>query len=126
MNQNASELMAGICRWSARILGSLLLLVVLVIAVGEGVPNPLAQPLPVQLGFLGLALLVGGILVGWRWELPGGIISFTGWCVFVLAVMHPKTRINVFVWLLAAPSLLYLAASLLSRDRRQPAHPSSS
>jgi len=40
----------------------LLVLLIVAIAVGEGMPDPFTQPVPVQLGFLGLALVMAGIL----------------------------------------------------------------
>lgn len=115
MNQNTWKLLAGICRWSARILGTLIVVAVLTIAVGEGMPNPFTQPVTVQLGFLGLALILVGILAGWRWDVPAGLVSFTGWCVFVLAVMRPPRGPNVFVCALALPAVLYLTSALLRR-----------
>jgi len=120
MNQHTFKLLAGTCRWTARVLGSLFVLVLLAIAIGEGVPNPFTQPLRVELGFLGLGLIMLGSLTGWRWDLAAGIVSVTGWCVFVLAVMLPK-RPNAFVWALAVPAVLFLASALLRRHRDTPA-----
>lgn len=120
MNGNTSKLLAGICRWVARILGTLLVLAVLAIAVGEGIPNPFTQPLPIQLGFLGLALILVGILTGWRWDMPAAIISLSGWCLFVIAVMRPPKGPNVFVCALALPAVLYLLSALLRRHSERP------
>jgi len=106
MKQNLSQWLAGLCRWAARILGTLLVLVVVAIAVGEGMPNPFTQPVPVQLGFLGLALVMGGILAAWRWEVAPALLSLACWCLFVLAVMRPPRGPNVFVSLLALPAIL--------------------
>ena len=119
MNSNTSRLLAGLCRWTARVLGALLVLTVLAFAVGEGMPNPLTQPLPVQLGFAGLGLILLGTIAGWRWELPGGIVSLAGWCLFVMAVMRPKGP-NLFVCTLALPGVFYLASALLRRHSERP------
>jgi hypothetical protein len=111
--------MATLCRWSARIVGTLLVVLVLVIAIGEGMPNPFTQPLAVQIGFLALALIVTGIVAGWRWEFSGGILSTAGWCLFVGSVVGVK-RLNLFIALLALPGILYLLSALLRRhDKRQ-------
>ena len=59
-------------RWSARITGLLLAALVLVMAIGEGPPNPLKQPLSVQVEFAGLTLMLLGFLLGWRWEAWAG------------------------------------------------------
>ena len=120
---NATRLLAVACRWTARILGTLLVLMIVLIAIGEGMPNPFTQPMSVQIGFLALALLMIGILGGWRWELAGGILSLVGWSLFVVAVMHPPRGLNWFVSALALPGALYVSGALLRRydDRHQAA-----
>jgi hypothetical protein len=116
MNNNP---MATLCRWTARIVGMLLVVLVLMIAIGEGMPNPFTQPLAVQIGFLALALIVMGIVAGWRWEFFGGILSTAGWCLFVGSVVGAKGP-NLFIYLLALPGILYLLSALLRRhDKRQ-------
>ncbi len=118
MNRNTSKLLAALCRWTARVLGTLLLSVVVLIAIGEGMPNPCTQPGAVQVGFLALAVLLLGILAGWRWELAGGLISLAGWCAFMAAVVHSPRGLHPFVLALALPGVLYLA-SALSRRRSE-------
>jgi hypothetical protein len=116
---NTTRLLAASCRWTARILGTLLVLMIVLIAVGEGMPNVFTQPVSVQVGFLALALMMIGILAGWRWELAGGILSLVGWGLFVMAVLHPARGLNWFVSALAVPGILYLAGALLRRCERQ-------
>jgi hypothetical protein len=120
---NITRLSAAACRWTARILGALLVLMIVLLAIGEGMPNPFTQPMTVQVGFLALALLMIGILGGWRWELAGGTLSLVGWILFVVAVVHPHRGLNWFVSALALPGLLYVAGAILKRynDRHQPA-----
>jgi hypothetical protein len=122
---STTRLLAAACRWSARIIGTLLVLMIVLIAVGERMHNPFTQPMTVQVGFLALALLMIGILGAWRWELAGGTLSRVGWSLFVVAVMHPPRGLNWFVGALALPGLLYVAGALLRRsgDRHQPALP---
>ena len=88
---------AAACRWSARIIGALLCLLILVMAVGDGMPNPFTQPVRLQVGFLALALILAGIVAGWRWEFWGGIVSLSGWGLFVLFVITPWRSLN---WLI--------------------------
>jgi hypothetical protein len=120
---NTTRLLAAACRWTARIIGTLLVLIIVLFAVGEGMPNPFTQPVSVQVGFLALALVVIGVLGAWRWELAGGTVSLVGWSLFVVAVMHPPRGLNWFVGALALPGLLYVAVALLRRynDRHQSA-----
>jgi len=71
-------------RWAARISGLLLVGLVTLIMVGEGgPPNFLAQPLPVQLEFVGIFLIMAGFLVGWRWEAVGGVAAVVGFLAFL-------------------------------------------
>ena len=91
-----SRLLTSVCRWMARILGSLVVVFVVIIAIGEGMPNPFAQPAMVQVGFLALTMIMMGILAGWRWELAGGVISLAGWCLFVGSVTDFKRGLTWF------------------------------
>jgi len=94
----------------------LMVLLTLIIGMGEGMPNPITQPVIVQVGFLALALIIIGILAGWRWELSGGIISLFGWCLFILPVINHSPRgMNWFVIVLALPGALYITSALLRR-----------
>ena len=117
---NTGKISAAACRWTARLLGALLVIMIIVIAIGEGMPNPFTQPFDVQLGFFALTLIVLGILVGWRWELAGGVLSLAGWCLFFGSVIGIK-RLNVFVSLLALPGILYLISARLRRHKNNQA-----
>jgi hypothetical protein len=117
-----SKLLPAVCRWLARIIGALLLVFVVILAIGEGVLNPFTQPARVQVGFLALALMLAGILAGWRWELVGGVLSLAGWCLFVGAVANFPGGLNWFFWLLALPGFLYVTSALLRRITTQGKH----
>jgi hypothetical protein len=115
MNTKAFILLAAVCRWTARIVGTLLVLVCGTIAIGQGMPNPLTQPLMVQLGFLALALIMAGILAGWQWEPSGAIISLAGWCMFAVVAIHSPRGLDWFISALALPGVLYLVSASLRR-----------
>jgi len=115
MKKNVPGIDAAVCRWTARTVGALLVLIIVCIAVGQGLPNPFTQTTGVQVGFLALALMLIGIAAGWRWELPGGIISLIGWCLFLVPVLNSPRGLSGFVMLLAVPGLLYVASALLRR-----------
>jgi hypothetical protein len=108
-----NKLLAAACRWMARIVGVLLIILIVCMAIGEGMPNPFAQPAKVQVGFLALAMIIIGILAGWRWELAGGILSLAGWCLFCVPIENSRTGLNWFCWALALPGALYLISALL-------------
>ena len=121
---NTSKLFPNLCRWTARIIGVLMVVSTLIIAIAEGMPNPFTQPMIVQLGFLALALIILGILAGWRWELSGGIMSLVGWGLLVIPVIkHSPRGMNPFFIVLAVPGILYVASALLRRYHAK--HPSA-
>ena len=103
---------ATACRWIARVVSTLLIGMIVAIAIGEGMPNPLAQPPIVQLGFAGLGMIVIGFLGGWRWELAGGIVSIVGVCMIFGPTMV-NGRITLFIAVLLVPGVLYMASHLL-------------
>lgn len=108
----STKLLATVLRWIARVIGIVLVGLVLLLAIGEGVPSPFSHPFVITIGLLALTLVVSGILLAWRWELSGGIVSLAGWVLFIVA-----ERINwqhsFFFVLLAVPSLLFLSSSFL-------------
>jgi hypothetical protein len=118
MNVNLFKIEAAVCRWAARALGAVLVFITIMIAIGQRMPNPFTQPIVVQIGFLALALIVGGILAAWRWELWGGLVSLFGWVLFFTAVIGPLRGLNGFVAALALPGVLYVASAVL-RNRGQ-------
>jgi len=112
------KLLAGVLRWMARILGVVLVALTVLIAIGEGLPNPLTQPFIIQIGFYALGLVLLGILLAWRWEFSGGMISLVGWVVFLVAeeVSVPQA---VFILLLGVPSFLSLGSAFLRRHLKK-------
>jgi hypothetical protein len=109
-----TTLLATIFRWTARVIGIVTVGLTLIIAIGEGVPNLFTQPFLIQIGFLALTLVLFGILLAWRWELPGGIMSLAGWVLFILAE-RVHWQHSLFFILLGVPSLLFLGSSFLHR-----------
>lgn len=109
-----TKLLATIFRWTARVIGIVMVGNTLIFAIGEGVPNPFTQPFVIGLGFLALALVLFGILLAWRWELPGAIMSIVGWVLFVVAE-NINWRNSLFFILLGVPSLLFLSSFFLRR-----------
>ena len=109
-----TKLLATIFRSIARVIGTVLVGLTLILAIGEGVPNLFTQPFLIQLGFLALALVVSGLLLAWRWEFLGGIMSLVGWVLFILAE-RVHWQHSLFFILLVVPSLLFLGSSFLRR-----------
>jgi len=118
---NIYDLLAAVCRWTARIGGTLLVLLTVMIGIGEGMPNPFTQPLWGQIIFLALALIMIGILVGWRLELTGGIISLAGFCLGIVPLNNSPRGLTWFYLALALPGVLYATSTLLRRYKER--HP---
>ena len=110
-----NKLLAGAWRWTARIIGAVMVFSTVFIAVGEGMPNPFTQTLMFQVMFLALALLLIGLLAAWRWELAGSVISLAGWCVFIIGLAISPRGLTEFAVLLAVPGLLHLYSAWLRR-----------
>ena len=71
--------------------------------------------------FLVLGLLALGMLAGWLWELPGGLISTAAWSVFFVAVIRSPRGFEPITLVFAMPGVLYIASALLRRFIKAPA-----
>ncbi len=96
-----------IARWTARINGALILALILALAIGEGVPNPLHGSIRENLLTVAMLTMIVGQIVAWKWERIGGLLVLGAFVLF--AVVNHRVPLNiVFVpWLLTG--LLYLA-----------------
>ena len=73
----------NLLRWLTRILGILLIFVIVLFAVGEGFPNPLALTVDEQLGFVALIIMLAGLILAWKFEGMGGLLVIIGYIFFV-------------------------------------------
>jgi hypothetical protein len=112
-----------VIRWIARI-WSILVFVFVLLQIFT--PDPYAtQPVPLEDWFLlslwGIAVL--GLLVAWRWELAGGILTIAVMFLRELAwiVLKGAWLVNfLIVWLfLVPPAVLFLIAWGLERKERE-------
>jgi hypothetical protein len=97
-------------RWIARVWSLLLLLLALAVTLtppmldGTQAPAPVPEPTPVieyvALGAYALAVL--GLLLAWRWELVGGIISILG------VILH-----DILFYISVGFAAQYLAGNLI-------------
>lgn len=55
-----SSRLVMVARWAARVMGSLVVLLVVGIGIGEGLPNPLHQPVTVNVPFVALIAMLAG------------------------------------------------------------------
>lgn len=68
-----------------------------------------------------LVLVIAGMLLAWKWELPGTLLSLGALVLWVWAVRI--TRYPDIVVLLAAPSILFLGDWMLHFGQRHDRNP---
>ena len=76
-----------VATWTARIVGSLILLLILAFAIGEGVPNPLHGLVRRNPLTFALVTMMVGLVLAWKWEGIGGLLILGG-LAFVVIVNH--------------------------------------
>ena len=97
----------AVARWTARIVGILLLLLIVVFAVGEGVhPVRMFESLSVALLTIALLTMIVGQIAAWELEGIGGGLILGSYILF--AVLNHGVPLNVVFgpWLLTG--LIYL------------------
>ncbi len=112
-------------RWAARILASLLAILVLVIFLGEGLSSegpgsPFKHPLPVQLEFLGIFAVWVGLIVGWKWEGVAAVLVLGGMIVF--HIIAGKLWLNWVFGLFDLTGILFLFCWWLKKLQKKLDH----
>ena len=106
----------SIVRWLARIIASLLFLGLLTFAIGEGFggegfPNPVKLTLIENVLLVGMLLIAAGLMLGWKWEIFGGLTNLIGVGTFWITELIVSYKIQPADWaffILAIPGFLYL------------------
>jgi hypothetical protein len=104
-----------VARWIARILGTLILLLVTTLAIGGGFhPTRMFESLGVATLTVALLTMLAGQMIAWRWEGVGGSLIVGSFALF--SIMNHGFRINIVFgpWLLSG--VLYLACWWLSTN----------
>ena len=105
-------------RWFARLSGLLIAVFYALMVSGEFTePHSSGTPTPLQ--WAGIALLsagVAGMLIAWRWELPGAIVSLAALAVFS-ALIHGTARFHLIILAMTVPGILYCVDWLMRRGR---------
>ncbi len=110
------KIIPNLIRWSAR--GAALWVVSLFLfLLLEEFINPYAVPPAVSRDWAGIGLLgcaIGGMLLAWKWELPGALASLAA-----LAILVPVVRVDRYeiVLMSASPGLLYVVDWLVRRKQ---------
>ncbi len=112
---------ADVVRWIARLIGTVLFLLVVWFAAGEGMPAYGTLSLTEGLLFLAFAVMALGLLVAWYWERAGGLMVIGGFLAFWLINGIASGNYNPG-WLLAVfplTGLLFLLSWQRERLARQ-------
>ena len=105
-----------VVRWLARLSGLLIAGLYMFFAIGEFM-TPHSGPSPTFVEGTGIALLTAtcaGMLVAWRWELTGAIVSLVSLIGFTLLI---RANNHVVTVVLAVPGILYILDRVLHRHR---------
>jgi hypothetical protein len=93
-------------RWAARILGTLMVLLFITFALGEGLPAPSQLTSIEKLQFVGVIGIVVGLLLAWKWEGLGGLLGVAG---FILLVALSRSHLRMWVfWFPAVVVLVHV------------------
>ena len=105
-------------RWFARLCGLALFLLVAAIVIGEGIdhglPNPFQQPPSVAIQLFLMPIMTIGLIVAWRWELPGALATLIAWVGFNVVNLLASGKLAGGAFpLFAATAMLYLLHAAL-------------
>jgi hypothetical protein len=95
-----------VVRWTARIIGIAILGLIVALAIGEGVPNPLRGSFREHLLGIGILTMLIGQIVAWRWEGIGSLLILGGFALF--AIVNHGVPVNVVFGPWLVTGLLYL------------------
>lgn len=69
-------------RWIPRVAGTIMFVMLILFVVGEGIPNPMKQPLVVRIEMLAMFIIWFGLLIAWKSEFIGGMFVLSGYTSF--------------------------------------------
>jgi hypothetical protein len=116
--------LTGCLRWAARIAGTAMLALIVLVGAGEiwsgqGLPNPFSQPPGVAAEVIAFVACLAGLILAWRWLRLGGLLLAAGvltfhiveckiWLNWVFLVLELVGATHLCVWAL---DRRYLAVS---------------
>jgi hypothetical protein len=108
--------LTGCLRWAARIVGTAMLALIVLVGAGEiwsgqGLPNPFRQPPGVAAEVIAFIACLAGLILAWRWPRLGGLLLAAGvltfhiveckiWLNWVFLVLELVGAAHLCVWVL--------------------------
>ncbi len=119
MTQAAVQDVSIVTRWIARFIAFSLVVITVIFVTGSGL-NIAGADLSHKLQMIAFAVMFAGLLLAWKWETLGGILTLAGLALFlVLDYLLFGTFLKFWVFLVyAIPGVLFLYC------RYQEKHPS--
>jgi hypothetical protein len=108
-------------RWTARIMGTLMVLFLVAFVFGEGLPRLSQMTGREQLYSLGLGSLFLGLILAWFWEGWGGLLTVFGWGFLAVLTRWPPWGLMLSIP--AAVGLLHLLCWWRLRGPAPPSEP---
>jgi len=118
-SQSIINILLNVMRWIARILAAFMILITIVLFLGEEVfdKSPgTGEPIPVIMIILAI-LMLGGLGLAFKWELPGGIISLIGFTGILIS--NTGSASMPMFYLYALPAVLFLLCGLKIESRNE-------
>ena len=105
--------------WVVKAAGMVLLLLVVVIAVGEGLPNPLKLTTVELVQMTNFVAALSGLVLALRWQGLGGLVTVAGIFLFstVETIEHQKLFAGAWFFVIASIGIANLVCWSLKRMR---------
>ncbi|MFH1741677.1 MAG: hypothetical protein ABIH23_21945 [bacterium] len=104
-----------ILRWVARMLGTAQILLVALVFIGEVVFGPEGPPPLLRPATIMFIMMLLGLMIAWRWEGPGGLLSLLGYIGF--AIVNQSLLLNTPFVVFPITAIMYLCCWWGSRRR---------
>jgi hypothetical protein len=115
-SESSGAILIRIIRWITRIVTLLVAIMVIVLFLGEEVFSGEKRDgidISIMAAISGI-MMIGGLLVAWKWEIWGGLISLVGFAWIVW--FNPDGRSMPVMYLLfGLPALLFVICGLVQK-----------
>jgi len=127
MTQTNGNKAVRMARWIARVSSGLTAALILLVFIGEGLAEGFEPFLHLSVRetvmMVAFAAVWLGLLLGWKWDFYGGLLTICGMVAFYLAdyLFSGTLPRGPFFLVFASPSLLFLYCGLQTKKRSRAA-----